>query len=161
VLDRHPVRQLAPPLAHGPERRPDHVLPGPVHGMSREVVAEQRPARRAVEVEGGRREQVGHRVRLGGQVEVVLGGDEDDPHGFRGRQALADELLHGTEPGDVEGAVATVTARGRPAGAESVATLPGAQGRGGQPGQPRHLGDGERDRLLAAGHRHGLILAPR
>ena len=129
--------------------------------MGREVVAEQRPARRAVEVEGGRREQVGHRVRLGGQVEVVLGRNEDDPHGLRGRQALPDELLHGAEAGDVERAVATVTAGGRPAGAEPVATLPGSQGRGGQSGQPRHLGDGERDRLLAAGHRHALILAPR
>ena len=157
VLDGHPVGQLGPPFAHRREHRPEHVLPGPVHRVGREVVAHQASARRAVEVQGGGREQVGHRVRLGRQVEPVLDGDEDDPHGLRGGQALADELLHGAQPRDVLRAVAAVTARRRPAGAEPVAALPDPQCRRAEPGQPRHLGDGECDR---AGHRWSRACAP-
>ena len=160
VLDGHPVGQLGPPLAHRREHRPEHVLPGPVHRVGRQVVAHQAPARRAVEVQGGGREQVGHRVRLGRQVEPVLDGGEDDPDGLRGGQALADEPLHGAQPRDVLGAVAAVTARRRPAGAQPVAALPDPQGRRGQPGQPRHLGDGERAGRVTADRGHALHPGP-
>jgi hypothetical protein len=111
--------------------------------VGRQVVAHQASARRAVEIQGGGREQVGHRVRLSRQVETVLDGGEDDPDGLRGGQALADEPLHGAQARDILGAVAAVTARRRPAGAQPVAALPYPQCRRAQPRQPRHLGDGE------------------
>ena len=158
MLDGHPVGQVGPPFAHRREHRPEHVLPGPGYRVGRQVVVHQASARRAVEVQGGGREQVGHRVRLGRQVEPVLDGGEDDPDGLRGGQALADEPLHGAQARDVLGAVAAVTARRRPAGAQPVAALPDSQCRSAEPGQPRHLGDGERAGRVTADRGHASIL---
>ena len=80
----------------------------------------------------------------GGRSSPALDRGEDDPHRLRGRQPPPDELLHRAQPGDVLRAVASVTARRRAAGAEPVAALPHPQRRRGEPGQPRHLRDGER-----------------
>ena len=57
VLDGDPVRQLAPPVTDRSEHRTQHVLPGPLHRMGREMLVEQAPTRRPVEVEGGRSEK--------------------------------------------------------------------------------------------------------
>ena len=119
MLDGHPVGQLGPPFAHRREHRPEHVLPGPGYRVGRQVVAHQASARRAVEVQGGGREQVGHRVRLGRQVETVLDGGEDDPRrpprwAGPGRRAAARRAA-ARRPGGCSGGDRPATTGWRPA----------------------------------------------